>query len=119
MSVFATSNTKLSFEGFNEAFEFFPKDAHLQVSIPEPNRDLDEECLKLKSLMAKRTPEAEESIRNHDEHAFYAIEQYCKKHGMVFHNDEMKDIVMQARPTIKYFKEKFNVPRPLVCTLPV
>ena len=54
---FATSNTKLSFEGFNEAFEFFPKDAHLQVSIPEPNRDLDEECLKLKSLMAKRTPE--------------------------------------------------------------
>ena len=76
---FATSNTKLSFEGFNEAFEFFPKDAHLQVSIPEPNRDLDEECLKLKSLMAKRTPEAEESIRNHDEHAFLCNRTICKR----------------------------------------
>ena len=109
---FATSNTKLSFEGFNEAFEFFPKDAHLQVSIPEPNRDLDEECLKLKSLMAKRTPEAEESIRNHDEHAFYAIEQYVNDVGLEFHDNEMDDIVQQCKPTIKYFKNLFNLTRP-------
>ena len=48
---FATSNTKLSFESFNEEFEFFPKNAHLQISLPEPSRDYDEEVKKLKILM--------------------------------------------------------------------
>jgi len=51
-------------------------------------------------------------IRLHDENSFYAIDQYCKKHGLIFHDNEMSDIVQQARPTLKYFKETFNVPRP-------
>ena len=35
-----------------------------------------------------------------------------KKHGLIFHDNEMSDIVIQAKPTIKYFKEMFNVTRP-------
>ena len=66
----------------------------------------------LKILMQSRTKEDEESIRNHDEHSFYAIEKYCEKHGLIFHNDEMKDIVMGAKDTIGYFKKLFNFPRP-------
>ena len=60
---------------------------------------------KIKQIIANRTPEDEESIRNHDENSFYAIEKYCEEHGLKFHNGEMGDIVIQARPTIKYFKE--------------
>ena len=62
--------------------------------------------------MNNRTPEDEESIKNHDENSFYAIEKYCEKHGLIFHEDEMKDIVVGARDTIGYFKELFNVSRP-------
>lgn len=105
---FATSNQKLSFE----AFEFFPEKLHERITLPEPPTDLQKEADKIKQIIANRTPEDEESIRNHDENSFYAIEKYCEEHGLKFHNGEMKEIVMQARPTIKYFKEKFNLDRP-------
>ena len=62
---------------------------------------------KLKEIIENRTAEDEESIRLHDENSFYAIDQYCKKHGLIFHDNEMSDIVQQARPTIKYFKKTF------------
>ena len=105
---FATSNQKLSFE----AFGFFPEKLHERITLPEPPTDLQKEADKIKQIIANRTPEDEESIRNHDENSFYAIEKYCEEHGLKFHNGEMKDIVMQARPTIKYFKEHFNLDRP-------
>ena len=107
-SNFATSNQKLSFE----AFEFFPEKLHERITLPEPPTDLQKEADKIKQIIANRTPEDEESIRNHDENSFYAIEKYCEENGLKFHNGEMKDIVMQARPTIKYFKEHFNLDRP-------
>ena len=105
---FATSNQKLSFE----AFEFFPEKLHERITLPEPPTDLQKEADKIKQIIANRTPEDEESIRNHDENSFYAIEKYCEEHGLKFHNGEMGDIVIQARPTIKYFKEHFNLDRP-------
>ena len=105
---FGTSNPKLSFE----EFEFFPEKLHERIVLPEPPKDLQKEADKIKQIIANRTPEDEESIRNHDENSFYAIEKYCEEHGLLFHDKEMKDIVMQARPTIKYFKEKFNLDRP-------
>ena len=95
-----------------EDFEFFPQNAHLQISLPEPNTDLDEEVIKLKSLMAKRTEADEESIKNHDEHSFYAIVEYLDEYGLEFHNQEMEDIVQQCKPTIKYFKKLFDLKRP-------
>ena len=107
-SNFATSNQKLSFE----AFEFFPEKLHERITLPEPPTDLQKEADKIKQIIANRTPEDEESIRNHDENSFYAIEKYCEEHGLKFHNGEMGGIVIQARPTIKYFKEHFNLDRP-------
>jgi len=105
---FATSNPKLSFE----AFEFFPEKLHERIVLPEPPKDLQKEADKIKQIIANRTPEDEQSIRDHDENSFYAIEKYCEEHGLIFHDNEMKDIVMQARPTIGYFKEHFNLDRP-------
>ena len=64
--------------------------------------------------MENRTEEDEISIKNHDEHSFYAIEKYCEKHGLIFHDNEMKEIVDSASETIGHFKEKFNVTRPFV-----
>ena len=105
---FGTSNPKLSFE----EFEFFPEKLHERIVLPEPPTDLQKEADKVKQIIANRTPEDEQSIHNHDENSFYAIDKYCEEHGLMFHDNEMKDIVMQARPTIKYFKEHFNIDRP-------
>ena len=58
-------------------YKFFPMNAHKRIKLPLPPKDLQKEADKIKPLIAKRTPEDEESIRNHDEHSFYAIEQYC------------------------------------------
>ena len=109
---FMTTSPKLSFESFVTEMNFFPKNLEERITLPVPPVDLQKEADKLKKIIENRTLEDEESIRNHDENSFYAIEKYCEKHGLIFHDNEMKDIVTQARPTIKYFKEHFNVPRP-------
>ena len=110
---FKTSNPKLSFEKIvKEDFEFFPPKLYERITLPEPPTDMLREIEIVKKIMAKRTPEDEESIRNHDENSFYAIEKYCEKHGLIFHEDEMKDIVVGARETIGYFKELFGLIRP-------
>ena len=59
--------------------------------------------------MSRRTAEDEQSIRDHDENSFFAIEKYCEKHGLIFHENEMKDIVTGAKETIGYFKKEFNI----------
>ena len=83
-----------------------------RITLPDPPSDIEKEIKKLKVIMNSRTEEDEESIRNHDEHSFYAIDKYCEKHGLIFHKNEMKDVVMGAKDTIGYFKELFNFPRP-------
>ena len=95
-----------------EEFDFFPKKLYERITLPNPPADLEKEADKLKTIIANRTLDDEQSINDHDEHAFYAIDMYCKKHGLGFHDNEMEDIVQQAKPTIKYFKEMFNVARP-------
>ena len=96
----------------NPQYKFFPMNAHKRIKLPPPTFNMKKEIIILKDIIARRTPEDETSIRLHDEHSFYAIEQYCKENGLEFHYDEMKQIVDQARPTIKYFKDTFDVLRP-------
>jgi len=102
-----------SFKSFiSEEFRFFPKEALISISLPSPDRDLDAGVARLKELMKKRTAKDERSIQVHDEQPFYAIEQYCKKNGLEFHDGEMNDIITQALPTIMHFKNLFNLKRP-------
>ena len=102
----------MNFKYFMEDFRFFPDTPLTDINLPSPNTDLDSAVKKLKELMSRRTPENEKSIRIHDEQPFYAIEQYCKKNGMMFHDNEMNDIVSHANPTIAYFKNRFKLTRP-------
>ena len=93
-------------------FRFFPRNAHKRIKLPPPTFDLKKEAEKVKQIMEKRTPEDEESIRNHDESAAYAVHQYVEENGLEFKEDELNEVIMQCKPTIKYFKETFDVPRP-------
>ena len=93
-------------------YKFFPRNAHKRIKLPLPTFDLQKEADKIKPFMEKRTPEDEESIRNHDEHSFYAVEQYCRENNLEFDYDEHKALVDEATEIIGPFKRKFNVDRP-------
>ena len=93
-------------------YKFFPRNAHKRIKLPLPTFDLQKEADKIKPIMEKRTPEDEESIRNHDEHSFYAVEQYCRENDLEFDYDEHKALVDEATEIIGPFKRKFNVDRP-------
>ena len=93
-------------------YNFFPRNAHKRIKLPPPTFDLQKEADKIKPIIAKRTPEDEESIRNHDEKSAYAILQYNKENGLNFEEGEIGELIKQSKPIIGYFKEHFNLDRP-------
>ena len=109
---FSTSNTKMSFENYIKEMKFFTDDTVNQITLPNPPTDDVSEILKLKKMMRARTPEYEQSVKDHDEVSFYAIKKYCDENGLKFHDGEFEDIVEQSTPIIMHFKNKFNRRRP-------
>ena len=109
---FSTSNTKMSFENYIQEMQFFTHDVAEQITLPSPPTDDKAEIVKLKKMMNARTPEDEQSVKDHDEVPFYAIKKYCKENGMKFHKDEFGDIIKQSVPIILHFKDRFDRKRP-------
>ena len=89
-------------------YNFFPRNAHKRIKLPPPTFDLQKEADKIKPIIAKRTPEDEESIRNHDEKSAYAILHYNKENGLNFEEGEIGELIKQSKPIISYFKEHFK-----------
>jgi len=95
-----------------EALQFYPKDLKDFIQIPDFPKDDVKEMGTIRKLISTRTDKDEESVANNDKDSFYSIKEYMKKIDVKFHEDELRDIVQQAVPTIKYFKNKFNRSRP-------
>ena len=97
----------------NEEFKFYPEDLHEYIEIPDfPRDDMQKEMAIVRKYISERTDEDVESIANNDEDSFYSIKEYLKKIKVAFHENELRDIVKQAVPTIRHFKNKFNRKRP-------
>ena len=100
----------------SEEFKFFPDKLYEKITLPDYPKDTQKEIEIVKKLIDTRTKEDEESIRNHDENASYAIEMYCKENGLKFDLEEefedFKAIKKQCKETGNYFKNKFSRPRP-------
>ena len=97
----------------NEEFKFYPEDLHEYIQIPDfPRDDMQKEMSIVRKAISTRTDKDVESIANNDEDSFYSIKEYLKKIKVAFHEDELRDIVKQAVPTIRHFKNKFNRKRP-------
>ena len=109
---FKTTDRKFAFE----QFKFFPDKLYEKITLPDYPKDTQKEIETTKKLIEARTKEDEESIRNHDENASYAIEMYCKENGLKFDLEEefedFKAIKKQCKETGNYFKNKFSRPRP-------
>ena len=96
-----------------EEFQFYPKDLHEYIQIPDfPRDDMQREMATVRKLINMRTDKDVESVANNDEDSFYSIKEYMKKIGVKFHENELRDIVKQAVPTIRHFKNSFNRKRP-------
>jgi len=95
-----------------EEFQFYPKDLEDYIQIPDFPTDDVKEMATIRKLINMRTDKDVESVANNDEDSFYSIKQYMKKMKVEFHEGELRDIVKQAVPTIRYFKNKFNRKRP-------
>ena len=96
-----------------EEFDFYPDNLHEYIQIPDfPKDDMEREMAIVRKYVDTRTKEDEEAVANNDEQSFYSIIEYLKPLGIKFHEGELRDIALQARPTIGYFKEKFNRIRP-------
>ena len=95
-----------------EEFQFYPKDLEDYIQIPDFPTDDVKEMATIRKLINMRTDKDVESVANNDEDSFYSIKQYMKKMKVEFHENELRDIVQQAVPTIRYFKNKFNRKRP-------
>jgi len=96
----------------NEEFKFYPKDLKDFIQIPDYPKDDAKEMSTIRKLISTRTEQDEDSVANNDEDSFYSIKEYMKKIGVKFHENELRDIVQQAIPTIRHFKNKFNRSRP-------
>ena len=96
-----------------EEFEFYPDNLHQHIQIPDfPKDDMEREMAIVRKYVDTRTKEDEEAVKNNDEDSFYSIKEYLKKIKVAFHENELRDIVQQAVPTIRHFKNKFNRIRP-------
>jgi len=105
-------HTKKFKDMFGEEFKFYPKDLEDYIQIPDFPTDDVKEMTTIRKLINMRTDKDVESVANNDEDSFYSIKEYLKKMKVEFHEGELKDIVQQAVPTIRYFKNKFNRKRP-------
>ena len=92
--------------------KFFRKGSEQNITIPAPPKDDVKEMATIRKLISTRTDKDEESVANNDKDSFYSIKEYMKKIDVKFHEDELDDIVKQAVPTIRHFKNKFNRSRP-------
>ena len=92
--------------------DLFKSNTHLQISLPEPKEDLESELVKVKNTVSGRTEKDIQSVKDHDTHTWYAIEQYCKENNLEYNEGLCESIVDQSKPTIKYFKDMFAVKRP-------
>lgn len=102
----------IAFRDLFEDIQYFPKEPMTDIPLAGPNFDLDKSVEKLKEIMKTRTKENEQSVRDHDENTYYAIEQYCKKNNLEYDKKELDLIADQAIPTIMHFKNKFDLIRP-------
>jgi len=95
-----------------EEFKFYPDNLEDYIQIPDFPKDDTKEMGTIRKMISTRTDEDVESVENNDEDSFYSIKEYLKKMKVKFHENELRDIVQQAVPTIRYFKNKFNRSRP-------
>ena len=92
---------------------FFRVGIEESITLPEPPVDDISEAEEVKVIVANRSAEDVESIRNHDQEPYYALRKFCEEKGLKFHDGEFDQIIDESVPIISHFKKHFNRDRPV------
>ena len=92
--------------------DLFKDKTYLQITIPEPKTDLEEELVKTKNATMGRSDKVIQSVKDHDTHSWFAIEKYLQNNNLEYDEGKCESLVLQSKPTIKYFKDLYDVDRP-------
>lgn len=86
----------------------------LSVSAPSKNssRATYEEMEEMKKMFPKRTPEMEQSVKDHDAESGFAIKKYLDENDLEYSEEEMDKIKDVGSGIVRHFKNKFQRPRP-------
>jgi len=92
------------------------KGDYKELRIEEPTENTSsktrEELKSMQGLMKGRTPEIEQSVKNHDEKVAYAVEQVLKKNNLEYKESTVKKIATVGSGIVRYYKNKFQRIRP-------
>ena len=92
---------------------FFRVGIEESITLPAPPVDDKSEAEEVKVIVANRSAEDVESIRNHDQEPYYALRKFCEEKGLKFHDGEFDQIIDESVPIISHFKKHFNRDRPV------
>ena len=92
------------------------KGDYKELRIEEPTENTSsktrEELKSMQGLMKGRTPEIEQSVKNHDEKVAYAVEQILKKNNLEYKESTVKKLATIGSGIVRYYKNKFQRVRP-------
>ena len=57
--------------------------------------------------MKGRTPEIEQSVKNHDDKVAYAVEQVLKKNNLEYKESTVKKLATIGSGIVRYYSRKF------------
>ena len=77
-------------------------------SSPETVKELEE----MQKMFKKRTPEMEQSVKDHDSESGFAIKKYLDENDLEYSEEEMDKIKDVGSGIVRHFKNKFGRPRP-------
>jgi acid phosphatase (class A) len=92
------------------------KGDYKELKIEEPTENTSsktrEELKSMQGLMKGRTPEIEQSVKNHDDKVAYAVEQVLKKNNLEYKESTVKKLATIGSGIVRYYKNKFQRVRP-------
>ena len=92
------------------------KGDYKELRIEEPTENTSsktrEELKSMQGLMKGRTPEIEQSVKNHDDKVAYAVEQVLKKNNLEYKESTVKKLATIGSGIVRYYKNKFQRVRP-------
>ena len=92
------------------------KGDYKKLRIEEPTENTSsktrEELKSMQGLMKGRTPEIEQSVKNHDDKVAYAVEQVLKKNNLEYKESTIKKLATIGSGIVRYYKNKFQRIRP-------
>jgi nicotinic acid mononucleotide adenylyltransferase/predicted nucleotidyltransferase/predicted transcriptional regulator len=87
---------------------------NLKISEPSENTSSQTrlELKTMQGLMKGRTPEIEQSVKNHDKKVAYAVEETLKKNNLKYKESTIEKLSDIGSGIVRYYKNKFQRIRP-------